>query len=490
MIKKGIFAIACLIILFITSFHIVLSKSFDNTIVGFSLIVAIISVLYWIAVQQKSKFKGLWAKPSNLFFLSNFIVSFQWIADVYFGYNPSKFFLYITEQSYNKGAILGVIAIFSFILGYCIKYNKGKEDVSYKKYRVFINKKSPSILIFFEWLFFCLFIVNINISDFITGESYSSNNEVSLFGYFENLFLCSIIAVVVQILINIRSSENKSLSFFKSFPILSLIPIILYIILRGLSGDRGPIIYTILLFFYSYIYITHKKIKFIKLFIAVFICGVIISIAGIARLKYDMSISDKFSTAISEYSKGGRFGGQSVFAPTQELSISYICTHEAINQIEYKNYNLNWGGYQLVHLINIIPYAPSFLREKLNIPNERLSSTILITNSVLGKNSSWSLGSSMIADFFLDFRAIGVAIGFLIVGMIFYWVDNIIYFNSNNVSPVLLSICLFTASRSLYFPRAAFLGVYKFLIITFILLFITQIIQNKFNVKICQKSHL
>lgn len=457
-------------------YHIVLSKSFDNTIIGFSLIIAFILAIYWIIIQQNSKFKNLWAKPSNLFFLSSFIVSFQWIADVYFGYNPSKFFLSLTEQSYNKGIILGIIAISSFILGYCIKYNKDKNILPQNPTN-YINKISPNILIFFEWLFFCLFIININISDFLSGTAYATNNDVSLFGYFENLFLCSIIAVVVQILINNKNKEDKSV-FLKLFPIVFWIPIILYIIIRGLSGDRGPIIYTILLLFYAYVYITHKKIKFIKLFITVFVCGVIISIAGIARLKYDMSVSEKISIAISEYSKGGRFGGESVFTPTQELSISYICTHEAINLVEYNDYNLNWGGYQIVHLINMIPYAPSFLTESLNIPKERLSSSVLITNSVLGKNSSWSLGSSMIADFFLDFGVIGVVIGFIIVGMLFCWVDNMIYFNLYNISPILLSICLFASSRALYFPRAAFLGVYKFLIITIMLLFINRIIKK------------
>lgn len=47
--------------------------------------------------------------------------------------------------------------------------------------------------------------------------------------------------------------------YLKSIPMLLLLVIGFYMGLRMMSGDRGPVIYTGLMLFYSYVITTQKK---------------------------------------------------------------------------------------------------------------------------------------------------------------------------------------------------------------------------------------
>lgn len=480
------------IILFIFTIIFIFSSSFyqttikDDTVTFICIIIGIILFVYWITIQQYSKFKNYWIKPSNILFLANIIVCFQWLSDDLLGYRPGAQFMRLGEDVYTECAILGVIATLGIELG----YNTGillKNPFHQIKHTNNSKQKSISFLVIALCIFFILFVININIIEFLTGASYGESNEVNASNYFEVLVNCAIIAILAQNAYNQLQSNSKiSIKIFiKSFPIIFWIIVTLYLLLRSLSGDRGPVIFTILAIFYSYIFISKKRIKLHSLIVLGGIGAIAVSIMGIARsLDSKTAVNDKFYTALTSFTEKGRFGGKSICAPTQELSISFLCLNEAVLQIEKQNQDYNYGLYQLIHLTQAIPYAPSFIRENLGFKDDEISSTARVTHGALGYNNTWSLGTSMITDFYLDCGKFGVLLGCILIGLVYHWIDKMLIFQKKDFPVFLLAIVILFASKALYIPRSAFLAELRPLIYIVVLLFINNIYSSiKLNFK-------
>lgn len=247
-----------------------------------------------------------------------------------------------------------------------------------------------------------------------------------------------------------------------------------------MSGDRGPVITQFLMLFFAYVHYARKTFKFTTMVFAVIIAGSAISIIGIARsMSANMAVGEKFATALSDFNASGRFGGKSIFSPTQELALSFICTNEAVTEIEIKKEEYNNGLYQIVHAIEMIPKAPSFLRESLKLDDHKISTAGRISDGALGIDRCWSLGTSMIADLYLDFGIIGVFLGCICVGIIFCWVDKVIFSYIPKMNIYYLSIALYLSAKALYMARTAFLGEFRPIIYICLFLFVNQLIYMK-----------
>lgn len=63
---------------------------YDRSIPFVVLLVAAVFVCMYLLYQQKSIYKGMWHKPSNIFLFGYLIVSFQYLLDFCLGYKTYR----------------------------------------------------------------------------------------------------------------------------------------------------------------------------------------------------------------------------------------------------------------------------------------------------------------------------------------------------------------------------------------------------------------
>src|SRR5690606_1604389 len=89
--------------------------------------------------------------------------------------------------------------------------------------------------------------------------------------------------------------------------------------------------------------------------------------------------------------------------------------HAAVDHTERNGYY--YGVFQGVQIIGIIPGLGIYIQNLLNVDFHSFGSAAFLTFEILGSNPTHSLGTSIIADIYLDFGILGVIIIFFLFGM-------------------------------------------------------------------------
>lgn len=444
-----LFSIFVLIILYILSIDI---NKYDENILSVIVCFAFLFLFLFFVYQEKSVYKGMWHKPSNLFIFSYFIVSFQYLIDFFLGYKTySDFYL---GSSVNKMAITCLLGLISYILGYIAFAPRHIKSDMNKISKVVCTR----FLVVLQVVFFVGWLVTVNIILLLSGKSYFDDMSGSFASHFEGLFYDVTITILVVIVLKCHSkSFSKLKDFIKEVPILSWILILTYCLVRLVSGDRGPCIYMALSVFYAFIAVTHKSIKFTKILIFVVAGAFILNIVGIARtLSLDMSFSERLNSAINEFSFGeseARFSDKTVLSFTEELAMSNRCNQISIDLIDNGVDSYHNGMYAFYQFVQCIPFVPSFLHNTLKIPDNELSANIQMTDVYYGRHDLAQIGTTVVADSYFDFGVIGVIVMLMICGWVFSKVDFKICISTPNSWFQMIVILLF-ASMAIYIPRS------------------------------------
>lgn len=449
------------------SYFIYGSSTTDKFLISAVLFLALCLVISFFTLQQSSDFRGYWLKPSNLLVLGLIIVNFQYLVDVVLDYKPVGFYPLEFGNTINVCAIIALMGLAAFVCGYhqdMMKYHNKKTKQGTFKYTSF-----PIILL--EVVFLILWIQNVSLVRFFNGESYLDDEGGSVAEYCEGILSAAIFAQAI--LASYTKSKVTLWQYIKQIPVISIIVIFCYIALRFVSGDRGPVIYTVLIFMYSYFKASQVKIKLLYCILAIASASVVASLVGMARMDMADGFSDGLYSAVSSYSEDGRFGRKTIVHSTEELANSFLCNEVAVNEIQNRNKPYNNGGYQLSYVLNTIPYMPSFLRHTLKINQDRLSSSSYITTSYLGNDPSYGLGTTCIADFYLDLGIFGVFIGMFLTGLLFHRVDRFICFSQSK--SILVTVIMFGfASKAIYIPRSALLMQLQWLLMILIIIIVCK----------------
>ena len=91
---------------------------------------------------------------------------------------------------------------------------------------------------------------------------------------------------------------------------------------------------------------------------------------------------------------------------------------------------------------------------------------------------SGQIGTTCIADFYLDGGIIGVLIGMLVMGLFFRKVDSVICLQSC-VPVIVLVVSLLFASKCFYVPRSTFLTPIKPIVVVLVIYYINLILFNR-----------
>lgn len=453
-----------------------------DIIYGFNFL-CLSGILMLFAKTEKQTNRDLfnhWVRPSNILTISLLIVNLQIIACVWLGYDTISNYLETTEYSNYIGKVFyaGLMGICCYLIGYSwskkhprsrlnrrsrcffMGYSWSKNMGNARSTRV-TDVTNPKILLSCLVLVcFLLFIVNIDIASFLTGMDYegsgAADRTTSASAIWETLldtFLTIEVAYITKGAIN---SENKItfVRYLKMFPVLIWVVVGLYMTLRLVSGDRGPVIYTGLMFFYSYIMVSKIRIKPSTLILFILLGAFSMTVINSVRSyrNFDQSFSEKVLRSFDDFKEND---GPNTFSPfTHELAKSVNCNFIAIHDVNEWKTDLKYGLYNFCELAGCIPGSASFFKALFDLDIYRTVTSEYVTISFFGKNYLIGLGTTAIVDFYLDFGLLGIILGMFLLGLTYKKIDSMLIENVSSI--FLLIFFLKFASMAIYIPRASF----------------------------------
>lgn len=463
-----------LLIALLMIYNMISISPFNSLLFDVGFFFMVVGFFIFIKYSKKNNLLDCWLRPSYLFLIGYFAVNLQYLLDYRLGLKDDGSTLITQPQTLNYCLVLGVAGFLAFVLGYIWKRTSvvHRSVVNASLY----NLEIPPFFILFHFAMFCLFLLTINVSEFLMGSAFIDEENQSPF---EGLFF---LATMLLVLFTSKKgvSGDSLMSYLRLFPKISLFLIGFYMMLRMFSGDRGPMIYTGLLMMYGYIAATKKRWKLSLVLPLLIVASLFVSLIGMARVgDLHESFFDRIVNSYTSYTTAGRFGEsgeKSVFSATEELGFSFMVNQTDVKAIEQDGLSFHYGMYQIYSLLVAIPYMPSFLAETLKISKEDLSSVgFANTHFFQNETSTWSLGTTMVGDFYLELGIIGVIIGLFFCGKLFRFIDQTIFISSpSSINIYLLFIALHFASQAIYMPRSVMLLNLQKVLLGFILIYFYQ----------------
>lgn len=434
-------------------------ENLDETYMSYSLgntLIASISFFFYQKIYFK---KFIFISITFLFSLSLIITHFQiGIAHVLGFQIEDNFFKNFIWSDINKGNLsiaISSLGLISFYLGHAFT-SKFKTN-----YYSLINKKNSyknltTTLIVLSIIFYVLFF-------FTSGSyrfgNYGAGDQLIISNYFVNFFNVSLKSalIVKMYLINLNIKKIKNLKNYISYVGFPLTAIVFWHILFSLYvGDRGPIIFYGVLYFGLYLIRLAKNLNVLFL-VSILIIPPLFSILGASRSRDSKaSFTEKVSTSDYESRYSTNFSGEMPGLSTLELALSVRCVNHAISNVP-KNYDYNYGVYQLKQVAASVPFLVGFLdRNVLQGSKNEQSSPDFISYLIQGNNVKYGDATTPVADLYLDFGAYGVFIGFFLFGIFVKRADSVIIFGQQT-SLFFWFVIMFYWSGAIYLGRASFL---------------------------------
>src|SRR5690606_20135462 len=142
----------------------------------------------------------------------------------------------------------------------------------------------------------------------------------------------------------------------------------------------------------------------------------------------------------------------SVMPFTKELAGSIRTVHIGIDAVPEK-YDFFYGLFTFQNFSLIIPGFNGFINNNLGINLEYLTSAKFLTFIDLGASATWGIGTSAVADVYLDFGVLGLILIFFFFGYFSRKIEvNVMVFSTIQVIPLIVYILYF--GFSIYISRS------------------------------------
>ncbi|EAQ31903.1 O-antigen polysaccharide polymerase Wzy [Idiomarina baltica] len=426
------------------------------------------SLSYFKSLLFKKNSKGVIINASFIFLLSYFIVHFQFAIDYLIGFKDlSNLRLWTSPQIALKALILSIIGLLSFLIGFKIikprTYNQEKK----------LSQVDTRLLLIGFAIFFILYFFTVDRS-YLAGN-YGSVRLSSGAAYSVLLLKCFAFAFLIQTTRNDIKIGETYRSFFRFFISKGWIfngIAFLYLLSVIVSGDRGPIIYWLAAYYANYMFVAENKSAKVFESLALILVGVTV-IWGLGHVRSvggELSFIEKVKASVSTES---RFESKSIVPITQDLASSIRTVTMAIDAVP-NEYDYFLGRLQFQQAISIIPFVSSFDSVIFDDNSYQYGgSSRFLTWLEQGDNRYSGVGSSAVADFYLDFGLLGVVVGLFVIGSIMRKVDFVL--NSNSPPSYfwhVTAVCLF--SVAIYIPRSTFLIEFKLVVWVFVILILNR----------------
>lgn len=427
---------------------------YSSGLMRLNLFLACFSVILFFAMRERSEaLRGQGLRAIYLLLIGFLVVHFQIYFDVEFGnYGLFGRDYVISRANLNKAVLISLAGLVSLIIGYVMVQSDNAFEVRREKVTL-LSKKVPLLLGVINLIFFVSFLVTTDESYFFGGYSDVERSYLSLQS--EYFLFISISATIVAASYIVRSYEwNLSVrGFISSVGRLTITVLTLYLALVLASGDRGPFISMAVMLFGAFFYAKKAKVNWVLLLVCVVFAAVTVTTLGFVREVQEGGFVDRFKEV-----RGNAIQHESdlsVLKPTHELAISVRALHASLLYVDENGYQL--GLMQLNQLLNIIPGAGSAFREITNTSGANLKSAEIIT-SYMG--SDHGLGTTVVADFYLDFSVIGVVVALFLLG---FWMRTLdIKVSAEHAPSLLVWVCVLVfLSKGVYISRSTVLVLFR-----------------------------
>lgn len=333
-----------------------------------------------------------------------------------------NFFLQNTYLEYTNVSILAcTIGLISFMLGIQrkISFSKSFKENKYSKEQYNKLFSTVFIVLIFLIVIFCFtglqaYIIN-SYKGSDTGDT--TTNGIYFIISFFMLFL-----------------SGFSILFYKKFKKVKYLFFILcgtYSILLLISGDRNTffiIVVSLLAGFYTYV----KSIRRLKIIMYVFLALYLYQIVEISRNSEERGLNS-FVSAMEVWSETEK----DTEIDKSSFSITTTATRVAFAMVPDR-FDYFYGKFKMIGIAGIIPYSRSILVD----PKDKfITSTDVL---ILGVGTDWSVGSSIIADIYVDFGIIGVVILMYILGYFANFIQTKVQDNRKSIKWGVLYLITFS----------------------------------------------
>lgn len=444
------------------------------------LLVGLCITVFLVIPDSNSLLRDRVVKHSHLLVLSVVIVNFQYPIDFVLGNSlSSDKAIWVEPAVTSKSLILSCIGLISFFIGYLAFSNSAKEILKKSKIEPIYNVVRLKI---FAFLLLSIYFYTVNplylAGGYIFAEMGSSAKYAAL-----ALNAC-ILALVVQVSRNCISknkekNEVKFLQYLGSFGVPVLLLVGIYLTSVTISGDRGPIVTTVLAFLGGYLSVSGRRYSLPMVFVFIVFASFSMGLLGVARsfaFDSELSFMDKVQAA---YTAENDNAEQTISSFTKELAGSINTLHYAVDYIP-KQHDFLFGKFQLEQLILAIPFASRIYYSFWDEAELRKYADIstFITWIAQGDYPSYGNGSSLFADFYVAAGVFGVITGMIFAGWLIRRAEYIMY--SSQLTPLLwyiFSIVYF--SLSIYIGRSSFFEGLKLVFLVFLFIYINRIFSSR-----------
>ena len=282
----------------------------------------------------------------------------------------------------------------------------------------------------------------------IFGTSYRS----SIYGYgttgvlenytrfgFMNIFYTCIIVNGYRLRYHLEIDTFKKLVL--NTPVILLCIVIFHSLMLFAQGDRGNLITLWMLFLAPLFF---GSLKFSKIRILLY------SSLGLffANLMKSFRTKEPLSFDLPE----NTFILNIVYDNFLELALSGRILNHAIFSVAESGYFLGW--FQLKHLISSLPGLSGLFNRLFQVPSYLDSSADYMSYVIQEGKVLYGDGTSLLADFYLDFGLLGVVVGMIAVGKLASYVDQVLILK-RNVNLTSWIVVLIGISSSFYMPRGS-----------------------------------
>ena len=476
------FSLLSIFLLWLVSIGIFVSTEeetfyFQNRLTIIIILTIITTLLFIFRKEKNPNLQKRVVTIFNLFLVSFICVHFQRFIDLLvFKDNIYRAEIYSNHYVTLRSAALCFMGYTSLLLGYTLKGQVYKEKEKQKT----INFSPFSVQMFnLIYAFVVILFLYFNARNYLTGTYSQEMMELTkgTMSTFSVIFLnCSMCSITILVGIKHRLN-NFDLSFskyVKSFSPIYYICSGIYLFFCLVLGDRGPIISFLLIFYFGYVLATRKKISIISSMIVLMIASIFLNFIGLSRNNQEGGTFTQYGNEIMDI--------QSISPLTSELASSNRTIIYAVESTPNK-YPYRYGLFTYNNIMSIIPFSQSI--KKLFGVNPNLSlpyahSSQFLTWYEQGPNQTSGVGSSTIADIYLDFGPFGCVVVLFLLGLLFRNLDSLL-FSSNPQSLSLLSCiaCCVFFSQAIYLPRAMIVPAFRTIVWTYIFMWMVLLFSRK-----------
>lgn len=384
-----------------------------------------------------------WLRIDTVFITSFFVTNLQWpfmyaVADLTPRYGFQQRSL---DAAGNYAVALATISLLSWLIGFAA----APQPSSYRRLAIVENWRS----------FSAIFIISIFWFSYVSGEDFFSRdiytniqsnliqtvNGVSAYLFDITQTMASLALALVcyeRFVLQPAGYSRRS----KVGSIVMIVALLAYCTVFLIGGDRGQVI-QILVGFALAMATAVRPVRLWELVVLTLSGFAFFTLVGIWRTGAEVSLASTFQ----------EYGYWEVSA---NLAQSFVPLTQSILIVE--DDGLSLGLLWLSQTVGVIPFAQQLMLSLTDLTLTDVSSSALITTRTLGENSTTGLGTSFVADIYLNFGLTGTIIIPAFFGMfctrISIWLRG-----SGGFERYLLAIAF--ASFIVYIPRSSILFILK-----------------------------